>query len=164
MHLLSVSQVLSGGQGETRSDDSLNSGIVGQVHEQDDTVHGTVHLEVSLEETSSLHIDTHSGEDEGEVLLRVIMHVLVLDQGGLTTNLGTNGIVRQTSGGEERNLLTTSDGVHDIDGGDSCLNHLLGVVTLERINWLALYIKQKNIIIRYLEAWVRQIKAHNVGQ
>ena len=78
------------------------------------------------------------------------MNILVLDQGSLTANLGTNGIMGETSGGEEGNLLTTSDGVHDIDGGDSSLDHLLGVVTLVRINWLALYIKSENIIIRYL--------------
>ena len=138
MHLLSVGQVLGSGQGETRRDDSLNGGIVGQVHEEHDTVHGAVHLEIGLEETSSLHIDTHSGEDEGEVLLRMIMHILMLDQGGLTTNLGTDGVMGETGGREEGNLLATGNGVHDIDGGDTGLDHLLRVVTLERINWLAL--------------------------
>ena len=138
MHLLSVGQVLGSGQGETRRDDSLNGGIVGQVHEEHDTVHGSVHLEIGLEETSSLHIDTHSGEHKGEVLLRMIMHILMLDQGSLTTNLGTDGVMGETGGREERNLLATGDGVHDIDGGDSGLDHLLRVVTLERINWLAL--------------------------
>ena len=138
MHLLGVSQVLGSGQSETRRDDSLNGGIVSQVHEQHDTVHGAVNLEIGLEETSSLHIDTHSGEHKGEVLLRMIMNILVLDQGGLTTNLGTDGVMGETGGREERNLLATGDGVHDIDGGDTGLDHLLRVVTLERINWLAL--------------------------
>jgi len=70
------------------------------------------------------------------------VNILVLDQGSLTANLGTNGIMGETSGGEEGNLLTTSDGVHDIDGGDSSLDHLLGVVTLVRINWLALNVEE----------------------
>ena len=80
------------------------------------------------------------------------MHILVLDQRSLTANLGTDGVMWETGSREERNLLATGDGVHDIDGGNSRLDHLLRVVTLERINWLALYIKsnRENIIIRYL--------------
>jgi len=72
----------------------------------------------------------------------MIMHILVLDQRSLTANLGTDGIMWETGGREERNLLATGDGVHDIDGGNSRLDHLLRVVTLERINWLALNIEE----------------------
>jgi hypothetical protein len=43
------------------------------------------------------------------------VHILVLDEGGLTTNLSTDFVVGQTGGGEERNFLATSDRVHDID-------------------------------------------------
>lgn len=69
MHLFLVGEELSGGEGESWGDDSLNSGVVGQVDEQDDLVHGSIDLEICLEETSGLHIDTHSGEDDDEVLL-----------------------------------------------------------------------------------------------
>lgn len=138
MHLLSVGQVLCGGQGKSRSDDTLNGSIVGQVHEEDDTVHRAVDLEVGLEEKSGLLGDTHSGKNNGEVLVGVIVDVLVLDEGGLTTDLGADFVVRKTGSGEERNFLTTSDGVHDIDSGNTGLDHLLGVLTLEGVDWLTL--------------------------
>jgi hypothetical protein len=57
--------------------------------------------------------------------------------------------VRKTGSGEQWNLLTTSNGVHDINGGDSCFDHLLGVLTLEGVNGLSLNIKviiKKNIL------------------
>jgi len=158
MHLLGVGEVLSGGQGKSGSNDSLNGGIVGQVHEEDDTVHGAIDLEIGLEETSSLHIDTHSGEDDDEVLIGMIMDILMLDKRSLTANLGTDSVMRETGGGEEGNLLTTGNRVHNIDGRDTSLNHLLGIVTLIRINWLALF---ENIIIRYLVG--RIYRAHFVS-
>jgi vacuolar-type H+-ATPase subunit B/Vma2 len=34
------------------------------IQEQSDTLHTTVLLEVALEETGSLHVDTHGGEDD----------------------------------------------------------------------------------------------------
>jgi hypothetical protein len=68
----------------------------------------------------------------------VIVDVLVLDEGGLTTDLGADFVVRKTGSGEERNFLTTSDGVHDIDSGNTGLDHLLGVLTLEGVDWLTL--------------------------
>jgi len=142
VHLLCVSKVLSSGEGETGSDNTLDGRIVGEVHEQHDAVHGTIDLEVSLEEAGSLHIDTHSGEDDDEVLVGVILHILVLDKRRLTANLGTDSIVRKTSSGEEGNLLTTGDGVHHIDSGDTRLDHFLGVVPLERINGLTLDIEE----------------------
>ena len=66
------------------------------------------------------------------------MNILVLNKRSLTTNLSTNFVVRKTGGGEERNLLTSGNGVHDVDGGNACLDHFLGVLSLERIDWLAL--------------------------
>jgi hypothetical protein len=46
----------------------------------------------------------------------VIQNVLLLDERSLTTNLGTNLIVRETGGGEEGDLLASSNRVHDVDG------------------------------------------------
>jgi len=66
------------------------------------------------------------------------MHILVLDEGCLTANLGTDLIVGQTSSGEERDLLATGNGVHDVDGRDTSLDHFLGVLTLEGVNGLTL--------------------------
>lgn len=45
-------------------------------------------------------------------------------------------IVRQTGGREDRDLLATSDGVHDIDSGDTGLDHLLGIDTRPRVDGL----------------------------
>jgi len=45
--------------------------------------------------------------------------------------------VRQTSSREERDLLTTSDGVHGINGGDTSLDHFLRVDTLVWVDRLS---------------------------
>jgi hypothetical protein len=34
--------------------------------------------------------------------------------------------------------LASSDGVHNVDGGDTRLDHFLGVLSLVRIDWLTL--------------------------
>jgi hypothetical protein len=139
VHFFFVSQVLSSGESKSGSDNSFDGGIVGQVHEEDDTVHGAVDLEVSLEETGSFHVDSHSSEDNSEVVIGMIVDVLLLDEGSLSTNLGTDFVVRKTGSGEKRNLLTSGDGVHDINSGDTSLDHLLRVNSLVGVNGLTLY-------------------------
>lgn len=49
--------------------------------------------------------------------------------------------MRQTSSGEDGNLLTTSDGVHNVDGRYSGLNHFLRVDTRPRIDRLSLNVQ-----------------------
>jgi hypothetical protein len=85
-------------QGESRGDNSLNSSVIGQVDEENNTIHRSINFEVSLEETSSLHIYTHSSEDKPEVVVRMVVHVLVLNKGGLTANLSTDRVMWETSG------------------------------------------------------------------
>lgn len=143
MHLLLVSQVLSRGESKSWGDDTLDGWIVGVVHEQHDTVHGSVDLELLLEETRGLQVDTHSSEDDSEVLLGVILHVLALDEGSLTADLGTDLVVRKTGGREERDLLTSGNGGHGIDGRDAGLDHFLGVDPLIRVDWLTLQSKRR---------------------
>jgi len=142
VHVLLVRQVLSGREGESWGDDTLDSWVVGVVHEEHDTVHGAVHLELLFEETGSLQVDTHSCEDNGEVLIRVIEDILALDEGGLTADLRTNIVVRKTGSGEERNLLSSGNGGHGIDSRDTCLDHFLGVYTLVWVDWLTLNIEE----------------------
>jgi len=72
----------------------------------------------------------------------MIVDILVLDEGSLTANLGRNFVVRKTSSGEEGNLLTTGNGVHDIDGGDTSLDHLLRILSLIGVNGLTLDVKE----------------------
>jgi hypothetical protein len=45
----------------------------------------------------------------------------------------THFIVGQTGGAEDGDLLTSSNRVHDVDGGDTCLHHLSGVRTGIRV-------------------------------
>lgn len=45
-------------------------------------------------------------------------------------------IVRQTSCREDRDLLTSGYTVHDINGGDTSLNHLLWINTTPRVDRL----------------------------
>ena len=105
--------------------------VVGQVQEQSDSLHTAVLLEVASEESAGFQVDTHGTEDDGEVVLVVIVNTLGgLDQTGLSTDLGGNLVVRQTSGREDGNLLTTSNGVHGVNGRDTSRNHLLGVFLL----------------------------------
>mmetsp|Transcript_9925 Transcript_9925/g.23506 ORF Transcript_9925/g.23506 Transcript_9925/m.23506 type:complete len:392 (-) Transcript_9925:217-1392(-) len=124
-----VGKVLGRGEGKTGGNDTLDGGIVGEVEEKGRALHGTGLLEIGAEETGGLHVDTHGTEDDGEVLLVSIDGVLLLDEGGLAGNLGGDLVVGKTGGGEDRDLLSTSDGVHDVDGGDTGLDHGLGVVT-----------------------------------
>ena len=98
MHFLLISKVLSGSQGESRGDNSLNCSVIGQVDEENNTIHRPINFKVSLEETSSLHIYTHSSEDDTEVVVRMVVHVLVLNKGGLTANLSTDWVMWETGG------------------------------------------------------------------
>lgn len=92
MLLQLISVVLRSRQGQSWGDDSFNSRVVGVVQEQGDTIQRPVLLEIGLEEASSLHVDTHCGEDDREVVFVSIVHILswALDETGLATNLSGN--------------------------------------------------------------------------
>mmetsp|Transcript_12047 Transcript_12047/g.33351 ORF Transcript_12047/g.33351 Transcript_12047/m.33351 type:complete len:393 (-) Transcript_12047:710-1888(-) len=146
-----VREVLCRGQGNSRGDNPLNRRIVRQVEEKDDLLQRAVLLEILLEEGRRLHVHSHGSEDDGEVLLLLpslsrgrlteevdlrlgvavgLLAVRVLHQTSLPANLGSDFVVRETSRREQRNLLTSCDGVHHVDRRDSRLNHLLGVRSL----------------------------------
>ncbi|KAI0564002.1 hypothetical protein FGB62_31g125 [Gracilaria domingensis] len=127
VHAALVREVLGGGEGEARRDDTFDGGVVGQVEEERDLAHGAVLLKVLPEEARGLHVDSHGGEHDGKVGVLAVAVLGVLDEPGLATDLGGDLVVRQAGGAEERDLLAARNGVHDIDGGDSGLNHLLGV-------------------------------------
>lgn len=106
--------------------------VVRQVQEQGDTLHATVLLEISCEETTCLQVDTHSTEDDGEVVGVSVVYALVdlsrpTDQAGLSTNLRSDLVVGKTGRGEDGNLLTTGNGVHGVDGRDTGGDHFFGV-------------------------------------
>uniref|UniRef100_A0A2M4D215 Putative secreted protein n=1 Tax=Anopheles darlingi TaxID=43151 RepID=A0A2M4D215_ANODA len=139
-----IGQELGGRQRQTGRNDTLDGRIVGQVQEQAHVLHGTVLFEVLLEESGRLHVHTHSGEHDGKVVLVLIQHRLtrLLHQTGLTTDLGSDFVVRQTGSREDGNLLSTGDRVHHIDGRDTGLNHFLGVDTGPRVDRLTLDVEE----------------------
>jgi hypothetical protein len=52
-----------------------------------------------------------------------------------------------TVGREDGDLLATSNGVHDVDGGDASLNHLLRVDTRPRVDGLTLHTERQ--VVRF---------------
>mmetsp|Transcript_41326 Transcript_41326/g.76377 ORF Transcript_41326/g.76377 Transcript_41326/m.76377 type:complete len:202 (-) Transcript_41326:324-929(-) len=129
MKVALIGKVLGRSEGKTGRNDTLNGWVIGKVQEECRTLHGTGLLEVSTEETGSLHVDTHRTEHNSKVLLVTVNGVLLLDKRGLTTNLGSDLVVGKTGCRENGNLLPTSNGVHHINGRDTGLDHGLGVVT-----------------------------------
>lgn len=98
--------------------------IVGKVEEESDTLQTAVLLEIAGEETGGFQVDTHGTENNGEVLLVAVMNTLVgdtllLNQTGLSANLGGDFVVRKTGGGEDGNLLSSGNRVHGVDGRDT---------------------------------------------
>ncbi|KAH3674917.1 hypothetical protein WICPIJ_009426 [Wickerhamomyces pijperi] len=123
-------------RGQSWSDDSFDGWIVGQVQEQRGSLQGPILFEITLEETGSLQVDTHGSEDNGEVLLVAIMDVLGWsNQPGLSTDLGGNFVVWQTGSGENWDLLTSGNGVHGVDGGDTSGDHFFRVDTSKWVDW-----------------------------
>lgn len=51
----------------------------------------------------------------------------LVDQTCLTTNLCSDFIVGKTSCGEDGDLLSSGNGVHGVDGGDTGGDHFFGV-------------------------------------
>ena len=51
-------------------------GVVGEVEEEHDVLHGAVLLEVLLEESRRLHVHTHRSEHDGEVVIRRVLRAL----------------------------------------------------------------------------------------
>lgn len=92
MHIASVSEILGCCESQTRSDDTLDCWMVGEVKEQCYTLHRAVLLEILSEETCSFHVYTHSCENYGEVFLVMVRcsFALVFDQASLTANLSSN--------------------------------------------------------------------------
>jgi hypothetical protein len=68
--------------------------IIGQVHEQSDSIQTTVLLEVLLEESGCLHVDSHGTKNDGEIIGVTVMNTLggsrSVNQTRLTTDLSSN--------------------------------------------------------------------------
>ena len=102
--------------------------VIGQIQEECNTAHAAVLFEVSCEESTCLQVDTHSTEDDREVVLVPIVNVLCWPhQASLSANLSGDLVMWKTGRREDRNLLTTSNRVHGVDRRDTSRNHFLRV-------------------------------------
>lgn len=72
------------------------------------------------------------------VVHALVGDTLLLHQTGLATNLSSDFVVGKTGGGEDGNLLASSNRVHGIDGGDTGRNHLLGIFLYSRQGGISL--------------------------
>jgi hypothetical protein len=103
--------------------------VVCQVQEQGDTLHTAVLLEVLCEEATRFQVHTHGTENDGEVVIVVIVHTLggLSDQTSLSTNLGSDFVMRKTGRREDGNLLTAGNRVHRVNGRNTGRDHFFGV-------------------------------------
>lgn len=141
-----VGVVFGSGKSKTGSDDAFNPEylsatqlagccanhlrwIIGQVQEKRDPLHASVLFKIFSKESARLQVDTHGAEHDREIVLMTVVHGFVwcVDQAGLPTDLSSNLIVRKTCGGENRDLLPSSNGIHSVDGGDTGRDHFFGV-------------------------------------
>lgn len=120
-------QIVSNHSSQTHHLDSR--WVIGQIQEECDSFHTAILFEISSEETTSLHIDTHCSENDREVVLMTIVNIFggLVDQTSLTTYLCSNFIVWKTSGGKDRNFLASCDRIHGINGRYSRGNHFFRV-------------------------------------
>lgn len=102
--------------------------VIGQVKEKSDTLHTAVLLEIASEESAGFQVHTHGAEDNGEVVRVTVVHALCrLDETCLSANLRSNFVVRETSSREDRDLLSTGNRVHGVNGRDTSRDHFFGV-------------------------------------
>jgi hypothetical protein len=103
--------------------------IVGKVQEKRNSFHASILFKVFGEEAARFQVDTHSSEDNGEVLFMVVMNSLCWFryETGLSANLGSNFVVGKTSSREDGNLLATSNRIHSVDGRDTGRDHFFGI-------------------------------------
>jgi hypothetical protein len=103
--------------------------VVGQVQEQGDTLHTAVLLKVLGEEAARLQVDTHGTENDGEVVVVVVVYALcgLSDETGLSTNLRSDLVVGKTGRREDGNLLSTGNRVHRVDSRNTGRDHFFRV-------------------------------------
>ena len=123
LHPLFKGQILSGGQGHTGGGNTFHGGVIGQVAEQHGTVNGAGALELADKELRLLKGDADGGEHHGEVGAFVSQHL------GLPGDLRRQIGVRQAGAGENRQLLAANQRVQAVNGGNTGLDELVGIVT-----------------------------------
>ena len=94
----------------------------------------------------------------GRSYLNEIVRLLQpLYQPSLTTDLCSNLIMRKTSSRKERNLLSSSNRIHDINGRNSSLYHFFWVSSLTRIDWTTWKFSQGTWNIRIKKPYLVEV-------
>ena len=127
LHVLLEGQILGGGQRHTRSGDTLDGRVVGEVGEDDRAVDGAGAAEVVDEVLGLLKGDADGREDDGEGLV-------VAQHAGLARDLRGQRGVGQTRAGEDRQLLAADQGVQTVDRGNAGLDEFGGVGAGRRVH------------------------------
>jgi hypothetical protein len=138
---LTVGKVLGGGECKTGCDNTLDGGVIGEVEEEAHVLHGAVLLEILLEKAGSLHVHTHSSENDSEVALSCVTGValgILPNKTCLPADLCGDFIVGQTSSTEKGNLLAARNRVHGVDSGNTCrkVSRHVGESACSRIEWV----------------------------
>lgn len=91
-----VGIIFCGSKRQTWGDDTFDGGVVGQVQEQGNTIQTSVLFKVLFEVPGSLHVDTHSSEDDREIVFVSVVYVLcwTLYQTCLSHDLRSNLVAR----------------------------------------------------------------------
>lgn len=150
---LLVGEVLRGGEGKARSDDSLYGGVVRQVEEQHRALQGPRRREGVLEEPRRLHVHSHRREHDHELRLLVPLP----DQARLSADLRRHLVVGEAAAREDGDLLSPGDRVHHVDRRDPRLDHLLGIRPALRVDRLPLDVQVR--LRDYLRAPVYYLAA-----
>ena len=127
VHAQIESEIFRCGQRHFWGGDTLDRGVVRKVDEHDGSVDRAGLLEGLDEVIRLLKGDTHCGENNGELLV-------LSSYGRLTGDLSRELRVGKTRSGENRQLLTSYEGVQTVDRGDTCLDKFLRIVACCRVH------------------------------
>ena len=130
MHPAVEGKVLRAGKGEAGRCDTLDGGVVCKVGEEHRALDGARAAEFLRKVLRLLEGNADGGEDDGELAL-ARAHL------GLTGDLRGELRVGQAAHAEHGQLLAAHEGVEAVDGGDTRLDELVGVVARGGIDGLA---------------------------
>ena len=127
MHVLFKRKILRSGQRHAGGGDAFDCRIVRQVDKHHSAVDGAGLLETLDKEVGFLKRDAHSGKHDRKRFVGAA-HL------GLARNLRCQICVRQAAGGKNREFLAAHQCIQSVDGGNSRLDKLLGIVARRRVH------------------------------
>lgn len=127
MACLFEGKIFSGGQRDLRCQKSLYNRVIGKVQKHNYMVRGAAFFKGSAEKFCNVIFDTHCGEYNCKIFVRVISKRCLL------YDLCGKLIVRKTISGKNRKLLSADQGSKTINRGDSCIDIVSWIFTFDRI-------------------------------